>query len=121
MENEKSTSPEEIDWENRRLCSDPACIGVIGPDGRCRECGKPYQGEADEAASAETETAAPEVPEVFESEPAGNPVDDETDGENDSAIDDEEWKNRRLCSDPACIGVIGPDGRCKECGRQAAE
>ena len=32
------------DWENRILCSDESCIGVIGPDGRCKECGKPYQG-----------------------------------------------------------------------------
>jgi len=29
------------DWENRVLCSDEACIGVIGPDGKCKECGKP--------------------------------------------------------------------------------
>ena len=30
------------DWENRVLCSDESCIGIIGPDGRCKECGKPY-------------------------------------------------------------------------------
>ena len=24
----------EIEWENRILCSDESCIGVIGPDGR---------------------------------------------------------------------------------------
>jgi len=29
-------------WEDRVLCSDETCIGVIGPDGRCKECGKPY-------------------------------------------------------------------------------
>ncbi len=34
-----------IDLSKRRLCSDGACIGVIGPDGRCKECGKPYTGE----------------------------------------------------------------------------
>jgi hypothetical protein len=32
------------DINERRLCSDGMCIGVIGPDGRCRECGKPYTG-----------------------------------------------------------------------------
>ncbi len=32
-------------------------------------------------------------------------------------ISDAEWENRRLCPDGNCIGVIGPDGRCKECGR----
>ena len=31
-------------WENRTLCIDESCIGVIGPDGRCKECGKPYPG-----------------------------------------------------------------------------
>jgi hypothetical protein len=34
----------DAEWGNRRLCSDGNCIGVIGPDGRCRECGKPYAG-----------------------------------------------------------------------------
>ncbi len=29
-------------WSRRRLCSDGNCIGVIGADGRCKECGKPY-------------------------------------------------------------------------------
>jgi len=33
-------SQEGIDWENRTLCSDESCIGVIGPGGRCKECGK---------------------------------------------------------------------------------
>ena len=32
----------DIDWENRTLCVDESCIGVIGPDGRCKECGKPW-------------------------------------------------------------------------------
>jgi hypothetical protein len=30
------------DWGKRMLCVDESCIGTIGPDGRCRECGKPY-------------------------------------------------------------------------------
>lgn len=28
--------------ENRVLCSDCACVGVIGADGKCKECGKLY-------------------------------------------------------------------------------
>lgn len=35
----------EDPFEDRILCSDGTCIGVIGPDGRCKECGKPYQPE----------------------------------------------------------------------------
>ncbi|MGD9212518.1 MAG: hypothetical protein PVI90_17175, partial [Desulfobacteraceae bacterium] len=31
------------DWENRILCADENCIGVIGPDGKCKECGKIYE------------------------------------------------------------------------------
>ncbi|HBD09328.1 MAG TPA: hypothetical protein DCZ69_13805 [Syntrophobacteraceae bacterium] len=37
---------ESIDWDQRVLCSDGNCIGVIGPDGRCKECGKPLQDES---------------------------------------------------------------------------
>jgi hypothetical protein len=38
-----SDEPDDA-WENRTLCADGSCIGVIGPDGRCKECGKPYTG-----------------------------------------------------------------------------
>ncbi|MDR3153845.1 MAG: zinc ribbon domain-containing protein [Deltaproteobacteria bacterium] len=27
-------------------------------------------------------------------------------------------KKRRLCSDESCIGIIGPDGLCTECGKR---
>jgi hypothetical protein len=47
--NEEMADP---DWENRVLCSDGNCIGVIGPDGHCKVCGKPLQEES-AAASAE--------------------------------------------------------------------
>ena len=30
-------------FDNRVLCGDGSCIGVIGPDGRCKVCGKPYK------------------------------------------------------------------------------
>ncbi len=35
-----------LDLENRVLCSDGACIGVIGENGLCRVCGKPYVPES---------------------------------------------------------------------------
>ena len=31
------------DWDNRILCSDESCIGVVGSDGKCKECGKPLK------------------------------------------------------------------------------
>lgn len=39
-EPEENSSTSEYDFKNRELCSDGNCIGVIGPDGFCKECGK---------------------------------------------------------------------------------
>ncbi|MBW1955307.1 MAG: hypothetical protein JRI76_02610 [Deltaproteobacteria bacterium] len=109
-EEKKEKSKKDPDWENRRLCVDGACIGVIGPDGYCKECGKPEDPEMPEARIREAEDADvdsfPESPSAPESESQ----------ENGSTLD-AYWKNRRLCADEACIGVIGPDGYCKECGK----
>ena len=45
MAPERDNSLVEDDWEHRVLCSDESCIGVIGPDGRCKECGLAYEGD----------------------------------------------------------------------------
>lgn len=91
------------DWEKRVLCSDESCIGTIGPDGKCKECSKPYEGILPEGHSKETvqSATAQEVKSVLP---------------EDTGSDDD-WDKRVLCSDGACIGVIGPDGKCKECGK----
>lgn len=125
QENEKepieADAASNTDWDSRTLCSDESCIGVIGADGHCKECGKIYEGSAPEGGfdtgteATDTETAAKE-PEAKAEAAAETEVDAETAEEADSASDDE-WDNRRLCSDESCIGVIGPDGRCKECGK----
>ena len=31
---------EQGEWNERKLCDDGACVGVIGPDGTCTVCGK---------------------------------------------------------------------------------
>ncbi|MGE5258563.1 MAG: hypothetical protein ACM3KE_17945 [Hyphomicrobiales bacterium] len=98
----------DTEWNNRRLCSDENCIGVIGPDGRCKECGKPFDG----GVAVELPRPAP-APPIETASPASRP--------DEAAGPDEEWESRRLCSDENCIGVIGPDGRCKECGKPYAE
>ena len=102
---EAENKSDDGDWENRVLCSDESCIGVIGSDGRCKECGKPYEKEqiGDEAHAAEPD-------ENQDAEETGVDVPPESEGDDD-------WENRTLCSDESCIGVIGPDGRCKECGK----
>ena len=91
---------ENEDWEKRVLCSDESCIGTIGPDGKCKECGKAYDGKLPEGNINEI---------VHELSPEKQVSSD------DQA--DEDWDKRVLCSDGSCIGVIGPDGKCKECGK----
>jgi hypothetical protein len=106
--------PEEGDeWSRRRLCPDGNCIGVIGPDGRCRECGRAAEGPAPATTNPEAAESAP-VPEAPLQPDVPEAPADEADAEDD-------WSRRRLCPDGGCIGVIGPDGRCKECGRQAED
>jgi hypothetical protein len=97
------------DWDNRRLCSDESCIGVIGPDGRCKECGRPYAADAGGVPPAAVVAAPAVAPEIPLEAPTAAPE------------ADDDWESRCLCSDENCIGVIGPDGRCKECGRPYSE
>lgn len=92
---------ENEDWEKRILCSDESCIGTIGPDGKCKECGKAYKGEL------------PASHGIVSSKP----IAEEAQKTEATASEDDDWGKRVLCSDESCIGVIGPDGKCKECGK----
>ncbi len=100
-------------WDSRTLCSDESCIGVIGSDGRCRECDKPagsgFTPPTGDGPPDDDEPAV-EMPEEV-SEPQKTAEDDPV------VVDDEDWNRRILCSDESCIGVVGSDGRCRECGR----
>ncbi len=102
----------DAEWDNRRLCDDGNCIGVIGPDGRCKECGRSTSGEppATDDVIDDSQSTDSDAPETIEA-----PL-----GDHENSADDA-WENRRLCPDGNCIGVIGPDGRCKECGRPDEE
>ncbi len=104
----------DLEWEKRILCSDGNCIGVIGPDGRCKECDRPNDAEVSVVGKDDSG-------EAFVPEPDDDDMTDIADPLEAVAEDDEkrdlEWENRRLCSDGNCIGVIGSDGKCKECGR----
>ena len=117
---EAEVAPDDSDWDRRVLCSDGNCIGVIGPDGRCKECGKPYEGELPEPESRNSEASATLTPadEPEETSGSSEAVSCHTyDGHDDSPSDESVWYRRVLCSDGNCIGVIGPDGRCTECGK----
>ena len=90
------------DWEKRILCSDENCIGTIGVDGKCKECGKPYQGKLSEG-------------QIVKNVPAVTVEEQNQVAANTESNDD--WDKRVLCSDESCVGVIGADGKCKECGK----
>ncbi|MBA3397108.1 MAG: hypothetical protein H0T89_31050 [Deltaproteobacteria bacterium] len=102
------------DWDRRQLCADGSCVGVIGPDGTCKVCGRaaPNWGEERKRGLVET------------------PVDESTidgDDDDDAASADPiapaapaqlgDWGQRSLCPDGACVGLIGADGKCKVCGK----
>ena len=88
--------------DDRELCPDGACIGVIGDDGLCKVCGK--QGTAPAAPHAARPAAAKLAPAPAAAESL--------------EVDDDE--DRELCADGSCIGLIGSDGRCKVCGLSRA-
>ena len=97
---------ENENWEKRTLCSDESCIGTIGSDGKCKECGKPFQGAAETGSSAGNVTTHKKHKIANESE---------------GPVSDADWGKRVLCSDESCIGVLGPDGKCKECGKPGSK
>ena len=94
----KSESDSDIDLENRVLCGDESCTGIIDSDGRCTECGKAFE-ESKAQAEANTKRKSRE---------------DHTDYESEHI----DLENRVLCGDESCTGIIGPDGRCTECGKR---
>ena len=91
------------DWEKRILCSDESCIGTIGPNGKCGECGKTYEGEL----PAEHSVSGDKTVATEEQEQVASKIDKYSD----------DWEKRVLCSDESCIGTIGEDDRCRECGK----
>jgi len=108
----------DIDWDNRVLCSDGNCIGVIGTDGNCKECGRPYEGKLPWTIESRQSEPSPEFSDHSDSsiEEEETVVDTAIDTD-EKTQDDSDWESRKLCSDGNCIGVIGTDGRCKECGK----
>lgn len=115
----KDNSQTDQYWKNRTLCSDENCIGVIGPDGRCKECGHKFKGNLSKVSIPAEEDVPPDDIEPDETE-----LEEAADASQKPAVlqsvdsqPDSDWESRTLCSDESCIGVIGPDGRCKECGK----
>ncbi len=111
---------EAFNSADRELCPDGACIGLIGPDGRCKECGSvsPTATQdprnrglrSDEEVEEELGTRGLRSDEEVEEKLEQSRVT----GSIEPAPDD--FEDRELCPDGACVGVIGDDGRCRECG-----
>ena len=40
VEASEALQPELVEWNERKVCPDGACIGVIGDDGLCKVCGR---------------------------------------------------------------------------------
>ncbi len=100
--------------EDRILCSDGSCIGVVGPDRLCKLCGKLYEG-------VEQVPQGEPTAETDEDEP-GDPLEETSDQASDQASDQEAGDpldplDRVCCSDETCIGIIGSDGKCGTCGK----
>ena len=119
------------EWDQRQLCSDDRCIGVIGSEGTCKVCGRAAANWGDERTRGL----------IAASQGDGDEGDDEYDDDDDDDgeyEDDDDgdaaqsaapgnaasagipaWTTRALCPNGTCIGVIGEDGRCKVCGQSA--
>lgn len=106
-----------LDWDQRELCPDGGCVGVIAAGGTCSVCGR--------AGTAPRATPAPADDDDDDDDDGGD------DGEGDDGDDDDlgptdapgaadapAWTQRELCSDGACTGVIGDDGHCRVCGKE---
>lgn len=103
---------------DRIACSDLSCVGTIGEDGTCRYCGAAYDGELPTAVGGENVVELPEdaSADAGDDDPEGHDLDRDA-HEVDLDSDERYWRERRLCPDGSCIGVIGPDKVCTECGR----
>ena len=107
MDEPNEPNPDEtFDPSRRKLCPDGACVGVIGADGLCGECGRT---EAQAAAGDER----PDSFGAIDDGPSGAP------GDGDAPAAGGFDPRRKLCDDGACVGVVGADGVCAVCGRRA--
>jgi hypothetical protein len=95
--------------EGRELCADGNCLGVVA-DGKCNVCGLVAA-----AGSSPRDPASGQTGGKITDGGAGDMVAEG--GHTDGTFDDDD---RQLCADGACTGLVGSDGKCKECGRSAA-
>lgn len=113
-------------FDERSLCPDGACLGVVEENGRCSVCGK-----FDKKVGMGTKDSSGKKAEEAEEEESyrGRSIKEDVKTEEED-IGAEDLKiepyasggsgfepDRKVCSDGSCIGIIGKNGTCKECGK----
>jgi hypothetical protein len=94
---------DEPEEEGERIpCPDETCVGLIGEDGFCGVCGRAKASGEGFAEAAQEQADSAQVHAGPEEE------DEEPDADDDP--------ERVLCSDDACIGLVGEDDYCRVCG-----
>lgn len=131
------SASDDFDLATRELCADGGCIGLVGPDGFCKECGKPGLGpglDPRQRGLLPVEDEPPRPPPA--AAPAADNNNNNDDADDDAAADDDaeqarggadaepapapdDFEERELCPDGACIGVLDPVGVCRSCGKRA--
>lgn len=108
------------DWDQRVLCPNGACNGLIGPEGTCKVCGHVMPNWGDERMRGLGEDAdEPDEDERGDDDEDGDDA-DEAESAAASGEPPAEWEERKLCDDGACVGVIGENGLCTVCGKRSA-
>jgi hypothetical protein len=121
-----------FDPNDRRLCDDGNCLGVI-VSGKCNVCGLVAEADDDGGGSPRdpgtggtSDSGPPRDPGSGTSDARSprDPGTGTTTGRSAptpvASASDAFDESRTLCPDGACVGVVGPDGKCKVCGRSAA-
>ncbi|HRI51532.1 MAG TPA: hypothetical protein PLW65_15240 [Pseudomonadota bacterium] len=110
----------EFEPEQRALCPDGACLGVLDDSGRCKVCGQQGTPAAADPDAAAAEAVTADVPVMSAGLAVGEP-DPRAAAETAAAEPGDDFADRQLCSDPSCIGVLDASGCCKECGRKSTD
>jgi hypothetical protein len=106
------------EWDQRQLCPDGGCVGVIGDDGKCTVCGKEGSRPRPSTGADEADATADHASEVPDSRSDAGPTPEAEESGSGSGSGSDDWDNRQLCADGACVGVM-LDGKCNVCGRSA--
>jgi hypothetical protein len=98
------------EWDQRQLCSDGGCVGVIGPAGTCKVCGRAAQNWGDERTRGLNVSPDEEVEDEDdddledEGEDDGDDGDDEDEGDDTDDGDDEDESDDKALDAPAAPG-----------------